>query len=251
MLLGFGLSLLVPQALYPRVSDWVDANHLGGKLVYYRVPATTLARCGNPRPPTPGTQADIKEGPFYEFLQRELGGRASDACVDTMDEFRRHEHAVTRAGQIRAPGGRHEKDDSHRIDDRRFYVLGWSNEQKIDALLADGQRVQAELNRVEATLARLASGLEAISNRKSALDKLTVLANSTRHRLGSVVSEIASLARQRELEASSGELARIGREINRIERDIERPRASSSELQEIGRLSEDRERAQAGAADAA
>jgi uncharacterized protein YPO0396 len=255
VLRGFGLSLLVPQAVYPRVSDWVDANHLGGKLVYYRVPAT-VARQGvdTPGPTALMHKLDIKEGPFFDWLERELSKRASHACVGTMDEFRRQEYAVTRAGQIRAPGGRHEKDDSHRIDDRRFYVLGWSNEQKIDALLADGRRVQAELNRVEETLARLATRLEAISSRKSALDKLTVLAITFDDiDWESMVSEIAALEKRRqELEASGGELARIGHEINRVERDINATDADrSTQLQEIGKLSEDRKRAQAGAAEAA
>ena len=35
--------------------------------------------------------------------------------------------AVTRAGQIK-DADRHEKDDRRRVDDRRFYVLGWSNQ---------------------------------------------------------------------------------------------------------------------------
>jgi uncharacterized protein YPO0396 len=255
VLRGFGLSLLVPPALYQRVSDWVDANHLGGRLVYYRVPAT-ISRQGAERPgPTAlAHKLDIKEGPFYEFLERELSRRASHACVDTMEEFRRHEYAVTRAGQIRVPGGRHEKDDSHRIDDRRFYVLGWSNEQKIDALLAEGQRIQADLNRVECTLTDLATQIESLGNRKSALDKLTVLASSYDDiDWESTVSEIAALhARKRELEASSGELARIGREIERVEGKIDAAEHDrSQQLQEIGKLSEDRKRAQAGAADAA
>jgi uncharacterized protein YPO0396 len=255
VLRGFGLSLLVPDALYKRVSDWVEANHLGGKIVYYRVPATIARQ----RVDTPGPSAlvhklDIKDGPFYEFLERELNRRASHACVDTMDEFRRHEYAVTRGGQIRVPGGRHEKDDSHRIDDRRFYVLGWSNEQKIDALLADGQRVQSDLNRVEATLTELAAELEAIRIRKSALDKLTVVANSYDDiDWESMVSEVAALnGRKRELEASSGELARISREIARVEGEIDSTDKDRSEqLQHIGTLSEDRKRAQAGAAEAA
>jgi uncharacterized protein YPO0396 len=255
VLRGFGLSLLVPQQLYPRVSDWVDANHLGGRLVYYRVPAS-VSRQGveNPGPTALLHKLDIKEGLFYEFLERELSRRASHACVETMDDFRRHDYAVTRAGQIRVPGGRHEKDDSHRIDDRRFYVLGWSNEQKVDALLADGQRVQADLNRVDAALAELATELEAISNRKSALDKLTVVADSYDDiDWQSMVSEIAGLvARKRELEASSGELARIGREIDRVEREIDATDMDrSTQLQEIGRISEDRKRAEAGAAEAA
>ena len=50
--------------------------------------------------------------------------------------------AVTRAGQIKGRGERHEKDDRHRIDDRSRYVLGWSNEQKIAALKREQQRVE-------------------------------------------------------------------------------------------------------------
>ncbi|BBX98157.1 ATP-binding protein [Mycobacterium lacus] len=255
LLRGFGLSLLVSQQLYLRVSDWVDANHLGGKLVYYRVPAT-LSRQGL-EPPGPAALAhrlQIKEGPFYEWIERELASRAPHACVDTMDEFRRHEFAVTRAGQIRGRGGRHEKDDSRRIDDRRFYVLGWSNEQKIDALLADGQRVQAELNRVDASLKRLAGELEALAGRKSALDKLTVLAGSYDDiDWASMVTEIGRLEqRKRELEAASGELARIGREIERVEADIDDADEQRRGVeQEIGKLSQDRERAEIGAAEAA
>ena len=33
----FGLSLLVPDAHYARVAEWVERTHLGGRLVYYRV----------------------------------------------------------------------------------------------------------------------------------------------------------------------------------------------------------------------
>lgn len=255
VLRGFGLSLLVPQELYRQVSDWVDANHLGGKLVYYRVPATVSRQGGET--PGPGALAHklhIKDGPFYEWIERELARRAPHACVDSMADFRRHEFALTRAGQIRSRGGRHEKDDSHRIDDRRFYVLGWSNEAKIDALLADGQRVQAELNRAEATLARLAAEQETISARKSALDQLEALATGYDDiDWESTVAEIDRLAaRKRELEASCGELARIGREIARVEAEIEAADEQRRRVeQDIGKLSQDRERAQAGAAAAA
>ena len=56
-----------------------------------------------------------------------------------MAEFRRMPRAITKAGQIKGSGGRHEKDDRYRIDDRSRYVLGWTNERKIDALLRPGR----------------------------------------------------------------------------------------------------------------
>jgi uncharacterized protein YPO0396 len=255
VLRSFGLSLLVAQALYPRVSDWVDANHLGGKLVYYRVPSTvSLQDTSIPPADALAHKLDIKDGPFYDWLERELRKRAPHACVDTMDEFRRHDHALTRAGQIKAPGGRHEKDDSHRIDDRRHYVLGWSNEQKIDALLADAQRVQAELHRVDEALTVLSTDRNAATARKSALDKLPEVATSYDDiDWESMVAEIARLQGcKHELESASGELARIGAEIERTEVAIDsEERARQETNQQIGSLTRDRDRAQQGATEAA
>src|SRR5690606_16940980 len=37
LLHSFALSLLVPDESYSAVAQWVDATHLGGRLVYYRV----------------------------------------------------------------------------------------------------------------------------------------------------------------------------------------------------------------------
>jgi uncharacterized protein YPO0396 len=76
-----------------------------------------------------------------------------------MEDFRRAEKAVTRAGQIKHGRGRHEKDDRQRIDDRTSYVLGRSNEQKIDALLGRMRQVQKEFNVLSEEIKQL--GVEA------------------------------------------------------------------------------------------
>ena len=56
-------------------------------------------------------------------------------CVlQDRDEFRRERKAITRTGQIKTEGARHEKDDRHALDDRTRYVLGWTNEAKVAAL---------------------------------------------------------------------------------------------------------------------
>ena len=255
VLRGFGLSLLVPQALYKRVSDWVDASHLGGKLVYYRVPATVSVQDAT-RPPAEALayKLDIKDGGFYDWIERELRRRAPHVCSNTMDEFRRHDFSVTLAGQIKTPGGRHEKDDTHRIDDRRYYVLGWSNEQKIDAVLADARRVQAELNRVEEVLSQLSAGRNAATIRKSALDRLPEVATSYDDvDWESMIAEIDRLQhRKSELESASGELARLGAEIERTEEAIRgREQECQGVNQQIGMLTQDRDRAREGADEAA
>ena len=59
-----------------------------------------------------------------------------------MHDFRRADKAVTREGQVKSRD-RHEKDDRRRIDDRREYVLGWTNERKIEALVEHATRAAA------------------------------------------------------------------------------------------------------------
>jgi uncharacterized protein YPO0396 len=93
--------------------------------------------------------------PFYTWLDSELSRRFDYACCETMEQFRRERQAITRAGQIKGGGERHEKDDRRRLDDRSHYVLGWSNEGKIAVLEKQAhlleQRKQTIVGQIEKT----------------------------------------------------------------------------------------------------
>lgn len=135
LLHNFGMSLLVPEAHYAEVAAWVDATNLGNRLVYYRVRANVVADQHSLAPNALARKLAIKpDSPIYAWIEAELGRRFDHACCDSLDQFRREKRAVTRNGQIKAGGERHEKDDRHRLDDRSRYVLGWSNQAKIAAL---------------------------------------------------------------------------------------------------------------------
>ena len=66
-----------------------------------------------------------------------------------MEQFRREQRAITRAGQIKGRGARHEKDDTHAIDDRTRYILGWRNEAKIAALEREEKGLQQRIKAAE------------------------------------------------------------------------------------------------------
>jgi len=141
--------VLVPDQHYAAVSDWINGHHLKARVVYYRVPDP--ARADRIPPPgwSPGALAaklDIRDTPFAPWLERELARRADFECVETMAEFRRAAKAITKAGQFKGDRGRHEKDDRFRIDDRGQYVLGWSNERKLAALLRQATSLAAQLS---------------------------------------------------------------------------------------------------------
>ncbi|MDL2357498.1 MAG: ATP-binding protein [Pseudomonadota bacterium] len=135
LLHNFGLSLLVPEKHYADVAAWVDSTNLGNRLVYYRVRANVLPSQVGLHPEALARKLAVKtESPCYAWIEAELARRFDHACCDTLDQFRREQRAITRNGQIKAGGERHEKDDRHRLDDRSRYVLGWTNQAKIAAL---------------------------------------------------------------------------------------------------------------------
>ena len=156
---GFGLSLLVPEAQYAKVAQWVDETPLKGRLVYFKVPASQ--RTGLPSAHVDSLIRKIilkPDSPFYSWLDRAVYERFDLACCSSQEQFRREEKAITRTGQIKNTQ-RHEKDDRHRLDDRTRYVLGWSNAAKLSALQTKG-RLQ------EDRLARLGSMIAALQTKK-------------------------------------------------------------------------------------
>ncbi len=146
LLRNFGLSLLVPDAHYSRVAEWVDRNNLRGRLVYFRVRDKARGELPALHPDSLARKLQIKpDSPFYDWLEREIAHRFDLACCASQEQFRRESRAITPAGQIKSPGERHEKDDRHQLDDRRRYVLGWSNAAKIAALGKEASRQQSAL----------------------------------------------------------------------------------------------------------
>ena len=210
VLRAFGLSLLVPDRHYAAVSDWVEREHLRGRLVYYRVPARPEP-VRPPRSPHPlADVVEVKEDPLASWLRGEVLARGDLERVETTAQFRRAERAVTRAGQVKGGRNRHEKDDRFRIDDRRNYVLGWSPEAKIDALL----EIAGELGRRRTELARrdgeLRSGEQQLRSRGTALDRVAGVTTFEELDWAAIVRQIDHLTAERDrLTGASGELTRL------------------------------------------
>lgn len=147
VLRNFGLALLVAHEHYAEVAAWVDANDLRNRLVYFRVRQSRHRKYQHLHANSLVRKLSLKpDSGFYGWLEVELARRFDIACCATQEQFRREKRALTRSGQIKMAGERHEKDDRHRLNDRTRYVLGWSNEAKIATLLKDLARNQQSRN---------------------------------------------------------------------------------------------------------
>jgi uncharacterized protein YPO0396 len=222
LLHGFALSILVPDEHYRAVSDWINDHHLGARVVYYRVadPAGRLALPGW-GPNALAAKLDIKDTPFAPWLEHELAHRADHECVAAMADFRRLPKAITKAGQIKEKGGRHEKDDRRRIDDRSTYVLGWSNERKIDALIGDARGISAQLDAVRGAQAEQQKGQAAAQQRRDVLGRLDETRDFSDIDWQSQVNQIEDLKEERDrLKSASAELAKLAAALELVQQQI-------------------------------
>ena len=180
---GFGLSLLVPDERYGDVSDWVERNHLNGRLVYYRVrelfgASGTSGASGRLSGHSLVRKIEIKpDSPFFDWLFEQLSSRFDYACCDDMPSFRRERRAVTRAGQVKYNEERHEKDDRSRIDDRSHYILGWDNRQKLDLLEGRERVLRAAEEKLSAQIAALEKGAYDLRDRQNQIAALAVFSD--------------------------------------------------------------------------
>jgi uncharacterized protein YPO0396 len=229
---AFGLSLLVADADYPRVAQWVERTQLGARLVYYRVREEGAARAPTLQPQSLVHKLTVKpDSGMSRWLETELARRFDYTCCDTLEQFRRARQALTRAGQMKGAGERHEKDDRSRLDDRSRWVLGWTNEGKREALEAKVRAVEVRIREAAARLQVLDSKRKALQGRGELLKQLAVFDSFLELDWRPVASDIARLEEQlRELESASNVLRTLETQLGKLEGEQAR---AETQLEEV------------------
>ncbi|SEB48449.1 Uncharacterized protein YPO0396 [Paramicrobacterium humi] len=244
----FATSLLVPQAQYARVSEWVNAHHLNARLVYLRVPERRVKAV----PAEAGSGArlrdvlEVEPGNFAEYLRSELGRRADHRLVSTVAELQLEDRAVTREGLVR-DRDRHEKDDRHSVSDPRWWVLGRSNERKIAALVEEVAGVQARIGDLEGELRELERREKKLTESETALNRLEEYANWDDIDVDAAQARLRSLREERErIVAGSSRLAEIDRQLTELADEQKRADDDyKAALSRTGRIEGDLERLEA------
>lgn len=224
LLRNFGLSLLVPDRHYARVAELVDRTNLKGRLVYFRVRTGGRLDMTSLHPNTLVHKVSVKpDSPFYDWLEREVANRFDFACCDSQEQFRRENRAITRAGQIKAPGERHEKDDRYRLEDRGRYVLGWSNTAKIATLEEKSRMLEADLGETGSRIAELQKEQQFIKDRLDTLSKLGEYQDFMELNWRPLALEVSKLVdEKRRMEASSDLLKVLSERLNTVMNDLQK-----------------------------
>ncbi|HED16455.1 MAG TPA: ATP-dependent exonuclease SbcCD, C subunit-like protein [Gammaproteobacteria bacterium] len=203
---NFGLSLLVPEHLYATVSHYVDRTHLKGRLVYFKV----QDKQESPKHYDQGPCSLVRklriksDSEFYNWLEQELGRRFDYVCCDSIEDFRRFPRAITQNGQIKSAGQRHEKDDRRSVHDRRHYVLGWSNVNKIQTLETELLQLLQQKSQAESHFTSLEKKQQGLNTRRDNIRDLLKIKHFMEIHWQAIAQKIQTMeAEKNEIEKSS------------------------------------------------
>lgn len=193
-----------------------------GRLVYFHVRDGGSSGVTSLKPDSLVHKLQVKpDSPFYDWLEREFSRRLNLICCISSERFRREISAITRSGQIKTPGGRHEKDDRFDLNDRSRYVLGWSNREKIAALEDKARARSRRMSEFSAEMKVLSDRREVLKVRLQALSGLFEYRDFREIDWRSVSLSISKLEDERKvLEASSDRLRVLSSQLVTLEAEI-------------------------------
>lgn len=222
-LLGeFGVSLLVPESLYGKVIDWMEKHFLGRRMVYYRVDEYTPPVSITDLPETSAARKlHIKrDSPYAGWLASELVHRFDHVCAETTAEFKKARFALSLEGQIKTQGRRHQKDDRHALHDRRYYVLGFSNKEKIALIRKELERLEGERAAQREIVQQIVAERESVIRKRNAAENLLVVDHfkdiDCQYFADRVDKQKAII---QSLKGQSNILARLDREVKALEKE--------------------------------
>jgi uncharacterized protein YPO0396 len=229
---GFALSLLVPAEHYAAVSSWVDINNLRGRLVYLKIGESPAVRTAEPG--TLASKIATKPGTaFRNFLVDELATRYDHVCCDTLEDFRRYPKALTVNGQLKGGRGRHEKDDRRELTDRRNYVLGWDNHDKISRFLAEQDEFKGQLQVTQTELKKVDSSLGDLGRRNQQLGTVRSVADFGEISWQLTARRVEELkAEKLELETASDVLKQLTAKEAAVAEELDRLEYKAGKLQQ-------------------
>ncbi|WP_244111108.1 hypothetical protein [Burkholderia gladioli] len=147
---------MVDERQYSALANHSNNTHLGQRLVYYRTGRQETWQVKPIGANSLVLKLSVKEGTYSDWLQAELRQRFDYACVDSIQTFRSADRAITREGQVKHSKTRHEKDDRRSVGDRRNWVLGFDNREKLAIFQTQAQELAAAITRLGGEIDKLA-----------------------------------------------------------------------------------------------
>lgn len=245
LLRGFGISMLVPEMHYRVVSQYVNSRTLrdrnkGLKLDYFSVPHNFSLNNQSKDVEDDSVVNKIQVKPntiFEDWLQNELETHFNLRCV-SLEEFQRQKRdVITKEGQFKR-GKKHTKDDRRDLWDRKNFVLGWTNQDKILALEKHLNALRIKKSEIDEKIIALSNELKKNTDLQGKLNQILSYKNWFDLNWQDEVTAINKLEKERDdLQNSSDILKIMNKRLEEVVREIKELDAARSKAdQEKGNL---------------
>ncbi len=228
LLNGFGKGLIVHPENYKIVSHYINSKTLKDKtgkrqLIEYNnaIHDSKNQKYNSISDASVVNKLEIKDEPkFDDWLQKELQTRFNIKCVE-LDEFQAMPNVITKEGQVKFGYTRHRKDDRRDINDKRYYILGWSNAEKIRAYENEILKLSKQQDELKAKIKSLESDEKNNDRISKYCDELLKVTDYSQINFQKYILRINELEQQfKALKNSSNILRTLEQQLKDLQTDI-------------------------------
>ncbi len=151
VLRGQARTMLALRSYAPAINEFLEGRHLGLRFDYeavpdeVKVPSLQALQTGELSLVRKVAVNDLaRSESITRWVNKILRERFDYACVERPADLEKHRKALTKGGQVKN-AERHTKDDRSRTDDVSRWILGSSNDRKIEALERELQEYRQKL----------------------------------------------------------------------------------------------------------
>lgn len=168
---GLRTTLAVPETYFSLVTRWLNSRHTGLHVRVQVVRDADSNQTANFKDKGFLRKLVWREHPYREWLKRHLA-RFDLICVSSTDELDKTPFSITEQGLIHFDKGRFEKKDQHKIDDRRRWYLGFSNQSRLALLRNELSTINHALADTTNSLKHARAALDAVNAHEALCKKL-------------------------------------------------------------------------------
>ncbi|CAG0989763.1 MAG: hypothetical protein OIN86_16300 [Candidatus Methanoperedens sp.] len=218
LLHNFGLRILVPEIHYNRFNSYVNKTDLRGKIIYNNVILKNDYKSYRELDSDEiCNKIELKpDTEFHGWLKNQLIEHYNHICCADLEHFQRELNALTKSGLIKGKT-LHIKDDTTNIFERRNYILGWNNQEKINAIQNDLSDLQIKINQISESIRTVEREQNQLNRKKEILQDFTNYKDFTEIGWKRIETDIGNLMQQKKkLMESSDKLKQLQKELDSI-----------------------------------
>ena len=214
LLHNFALTVLVPENLYKKVTEYARKNNVGGRLVYLRTQEEIVLSESSVKSNYVPGKIEIKNNhPLAQWLKNHIERNFSYLCTDNIEEIAKNDRVLTSSALIKN-GLRHEKDDRKKIRENFIQVLGWDNSQKRRTLSAKLDELLKTLEVQTEKLSLIEENLKKTENQIYFCERLQEISLWEHIDFESLAKKIDSLSAERNRLASSKDIKEVQQKLD-------------------------------------